>query len=97
MADSPLTFGLLISMVGLVIVIGVHIAVIARWSGKIDAFFISLTNRIDQHDREIEKLRIARHEQDGVLSFHHGVLLQAFPELDRRMSEVDRLSIKKGA
>ncbi len=82
--SSPLTIGLLISMIGVIIVVGTHIAVIARWSGKIDGFFLAIQERITRDELEIEKLRSARHAQDGIIAFHNGVLMQAFPDLDRR-------------
>ncbi len=64
------------------LVVGVHIAVIARWSGKIDGFMSAMGERMVRAESEITRLREARHTQDGLLQRHEGVL----KEWDRRGS-----------
>lgn len=72
-----------ISLIGLMIIVGVHIAVIARWSGKIDGFITSALDRIERSEDEIERLRDARHSIDGTLQRHEGLL----KEYGRRSSD----------
>ena len=70
------------------IVIGVHIAVIARWSGKIDGFMSAMGERIVRAEAEISRLREARHQQEGTIQRHEGLL----KEWERRMSTDRRVS-----
>ena len=72
-----------VALFGLIIVIGVHIAVIARWSGKIDGFIIATMARISTVENEVTRLRDARHVADGILQRHDG----AIEELKRRSAE----------
>lgn len=66
--------------VALIITVIVHIAVIARWSGKIDGFIVSANDRILDAEKEILRLREARHHADGELQRQAGML----HELERR-------------
>ena len=65
------------------IVIGVHIAVIARWTGRIDGFMTASIERLEKAEVEITRLRDARHIADGMIQRHDGLL----KEWERRMAE----------
>ena len=69
-----MTTSIVVSIIGLIVVICVHIVVIARWSGKIDGYILAASATFARIDHEIEKLRSARHIQDGILQRHEGVL-----------------------
>ncbi len=69
-----MTTAIVISLVGLIIVIAVHIAVIARWSGRIDGYMVSMEGRMAKAETEILRLRDARHMADGTLQRHEGML-----------------------
>jgi hypothetical protein len=73
---SPVTA----SLIGLILAVAVHIAVIARWSGRIDSYMQASEVRIQKAEAEIVRLREARHKADGILQRHEGLLGQ----LDRR-------------
>ena len=75
-----MTTSIVVSIIGLIAVICVHIVVIARWSGKIDGYILAASENFRRIDSEIERLRISRHEQEGRLQRHEGVLR----ELERR-------------
>jgi hypothetical protein len=74
------------------LVIGVHIAVIARWSGKIDGFMSAAALRFEKAESEIARLRDARHAADGIIQRHDGLL----KSWDRRMSS-DRRELEDTA
>ena len=69
-----MTTAIVISLVGLIIVIAVHIAVIARWSGRIDGYMLSMDGRMTKAELEIIRLRDARHLADGAIQRHEGML-----------------------
>lgn len=71
---APISTSIVVSIIGLIIVICVHIVVIARWSGKIDGYILAASEHFHRIDAEIEKLRMARHDQDGRIQRHEGVL-----------------------
>ena len=71
---------ILISLIMLMIIVGVHIAVIARWSGKIDGYILAASEHFHRIDAEIEKLRMARHDQDGRIQRHEGL----FKDMEHR-------------
>ena len=79
MANSIST-SIVVSIIGLIVVICVHIVVIARWSGKIDGYILAASEHFGRIDHELEKLRAARHDQEGRLQRHEGALRQ----LERR-------------
>ena len=76
------------ALLGLIATIVVHIVVIARWSGKIDGYIVASAENFRRMENEIEKLRAARHEQEGTLQRHEGLL----KEFDRRSSHQHRTS-----
>lgn len=65
---------ILISLIGLIIVGGVHVAMIARWSGKIDGYLLAATANFARIDDEIKSLRLSRHDHEGRIQQHDGVL-----------------------
>ena len=69
-----MTTSIVVSIMGLIVVICVHIVVIARWSGKIDGYIMSASENFRRIDGEIERLRVSRHEQEGRLQRHEGTL-----------------------
>ena len=69
-----MTTSIVISIIGLIVVICVHIVVIARWSGKIDGFITAFAANFARIENEVEKLRAARHIQEGTLQRHEGLL-----------------------
>ena len=75
-----MTNSIVVSIIGLIVVICVHIVVIARWSGKIDGYILAASERFNRIDDEIDRLRVSRHDQEGRLQRHEGAL----NELERR-------------
>lgn len=65
---------LIVSIIGLIIIIAVHIVVIARWSGQIDGYLRAATDNFHRIDEEIKALRIARHDADGTIQLHSGAI-----------------------
>ena len=80
-----MTTSIVVSIIGLIVVICVHIVVIARWSGKIDGYILSASENFRRIDSEIHSLRLARHDQEGRLQRHEGMLR----EFDRRQHPRD--------
>ena len=89
-----MNLAVVISMLGLIVVVMVHIGIIARWSGRIEvyieasnarleAYIVAINARMEMSDREILRLREARHVADGILQRHEGLLV----ELDRRRDD----------
>lgn len=73
-SGSHMDVAVVCSLIGLSVAIGVHIAIIARWSGRIDAFLAGNTERLTKAEAEIIRLRDARHEADGLIAMHEGIL-----------------------
>ena len=77
---------LVVALIGLIVVITVHIVVIARWSGKIDGYIQATAERLSSVDAEIRRLRDARHEADGKIARHEGLLREMRSLADRRVN-----------
>lgn len=58
---NPETIGALVAVASLELVLLVHAAVIARWSGKMDTL-------IHIHSREIETLREWKHDHGNIMA-----------------------------
>lgn len=56
------------------VVVGVHIAVIARWSGRIDGLLLAMSADDIRQDEEIKSLRQSRHDHEGRIQRHESVL-----------------------
>jgi len=63
-----------LSMAGLTLAVVVHIAIIARWSGRIDCWMRSLADRLTRVEEELGHLRDGHHDSDAVLQRHEGIL-----------------------
>lgn len=81
----------ILSLITVIILGAIQIAVIARWTGRIDGYivasdkrfeaYIAANNlRMEMHEDEIRRLRDARHASDGIIQRHDGILR----ELERR-------------
>ena len=80
---TSISTSIVVSIIGLIVVICVHIVVIARWSGKIDGYILAAAENFRRIDSEIDRLRLSRHDQEGRLQRHEGAL----KELERRRAE----------
>ena len=75
-----MTNAVVVALIGLIIIIAVHISIIARWSGRIDAFMQGVREDFERVEHEIARLRDARHVADGTLQRHDAMIR----ELNRR-------------
>lgn len=65
---------ILVALIGLIMVVGVHVAVIARWSGRIDGYLQAAAENFKRIDAEILSLRQSRHDHEGRLQRSESVL-----------------------
>ena len=88
---ASLNAAIFVALIGLMVVVGVHIAVIARWSGRIDGLLLAMSADDIRQDEEIKSLRQSRHDHEGRIQRHESVLKC----YERRMTDhkVDRQDI----